>query len=309
MSGITAALVQELREKTGAGMMDCKKALTEENGDMEAAIQWLRKKGLSAAAKKAGRVAAEGLVGVLLKDNEGVLLEVNAETDFVARNAQFQTFVTNTLAIALNTAHSLEALQNARYSAERTVQEELTHLIAVIGENMSLRRVKQLGVSKGVIASYIHNKVEGGADNLGRIGVLVALESTASADALRDLGRKIAMHVAAAKPLVLSIEDLPAETVAQERAIFTEQAKASGKPEEVIQKLVDGRLRKFYEESVLLEQVSVLDGQTKIKDMVAQAAKDLGASITLTGFERFALGEGIEKKEDNFAEEVASMTR
>jgi len=303
---ITAAMVQELREKTGAGMMDCKKALVEGKGEIEKAITWLREKGLSAAAKKASRVAAEGLVGVMTKGTHGAMVEVNAETDFVARNDQFQGFVKHTLELALTHGDDLEALKKAPYSKERTVAEELTHLVATIGENMNLRRAKALSVSKGVVCSYLHGAI---ADNVGKIGVLVALESTANTEKLMELGRKLAMHIAAAKPQSLHIEGLSADVVEQERSIFTTQARESGKPEEFLIKMVDGRLRKFYEEAVLMEQVLVMDGQTKIKDMLQAAAKELGADIKITAFERFALGEGIEKKEDNFAEEVASMTR
>jgi len=307
MAEITAALVKELREKSGAGMMDCKKALTENGGDVEQAIDWLRKKGLSAAAKKAGRVAAEGLVAVASDGPSAAIVEVNAETDFVARNAQFQAYAGAVAALALKTGGSLEALQAAKYpDTGRSVQEELTHLVATIGENMSLRRVKQLVVSQGVVASYIHNAV---APNAGKIGVLVALESTGDAAKLTALGKQIAMHVAATNPQSLSTADLDPAAIDRERSVLEDQARASGRPPEVIAKMVEGRLRKFYEEVVLSEQVFVVDGETKVGKVVENAAKDVGAPVRLAGFVRFALGEGIEKKSEDFAAEVAAQLR
>lgn len=307
MAEITAALVKELREKSGAGMMDCKKALTENGGDIEQAIDWLRKKGLSAAAKKAGRVAAEGLVAVASDGPRAAIVEVNAETDFVARNAQFQAYAGAVAALALKTGDSLEALQSAKYpDTGRSVQEELTHLVATIGENMSLRRVKQLVVSQGVVASYIHNAV---APNAGKIGVLVALESTGDAARLTALGKQIAMHVAATNPQSLSTADLDPAAIDRERSVLEDQARASGRPPEVIAKMVEGRLRKFYEEVVLSEQVFVVDGETKVGKVVENAAKDVGAPVRLAGFVRFALGEGIEKKSEDFAAEVAAQLR
>ncbi len=305
MAEITAALVKDLREKTGAGMMDCKNALTAAEGDVESAIDWLRKKGLAAAAKKSGRVAAEGLVGVAAASREGAIVEVNAETDFVARNDQFQDYVRIVAKLALTSSADMESLKQMPHPSGRSVSEELTHLIATVGENMSLRRAAKLSVNHGVVATYIHNAL---APELGRIGVLVALESTGDAAKLTALGRQIAMHVAAAKPDALRIEDVDSTALDRERAILVDQAKASGKPEAIIEKMVEGRLRKYYEEVVLLEQVYVIDGETKIAKVVENAAKDVGAPVALTGFVRFALGEGIEKPEgDDFAAEVAKM--
>jgi elongation factor Ts len=305
MAEITASLVKDLREKTGAGMMDCKNALTAAEGDIEGAIDWLRKKGLAAAAKKSGRVASEGLVGISSGPREGAVVEVNAETDFVARNDGFQAYVRDVAKLALTSSADMESLKQMPYPSGRSVAEELTHLIATIGENMSLRRAAKLAVNHGVVATYIHNAL---APELGRIGVLVALESTGDQDKLNALGRQIAMHVAAAKPDALRIEDVDQTALARERSILVDQAKASGKPEAIIEKMVDGRLRKYYEEVVLLEQVYVIDGETKVAKVVENAAKDIGAPVQLTGFVRFALGEGIEKPEgDDFAAEVAKM--
>jgi|CXWL01.1.fsa_nt_gi elongation factor Ts len=307
MAEITAALVKELREKSGAGMMDCKKALVENNGDIEQAIDWLRKKGLSAAAKKSGRIAAEGLVAVASEGNKAAIVEVNAETDFVARNAQFQAYAGAVAKLALNSGNSLEALQAVKYpDSGRTVQDELTHLVATIGENMSLRRVKQMSVPQGVVASYVHNAV---APSAGKIGVLVALESTGDAAKLTALGKQIAMHVAATNPQSLSTADLDPASIDRERSVLEEQAKASGRPPEVIAKMVEGRLRKFYEEVVLSEQTFVVDGETKVAKVVENAAKEIGTPIKLAGFVRFALGEGIEKKSEDFAAEVAAQLR
>jgi len=305
MPEVTASMVKDLRDKTGAGMMDCKKALNEASGDMEAAIDWLRKKGLSAAAKKAGRVAAEGLVAVASAANKAAIVEVNAETDFVARNESFQGFALQTAKIALASGADTEALKAQSYEGNGTVQDALTHLVATIGENMSLRRSAQLSVTNGIVASYIHNAL---APNLGKIGVLVALESTADATKLAELGKQIAMHVAAARPEALSVADVDAAAVARERDIFTDQAKASGKPDAIIAKMVDGRIRKYYEEVVLLEQTYVVDGETKVAAVIENASKTLGAPVKLAGFVRFQLGEGIEKSAgDDFAAEVAKM--
>ncbi len=305
MSEITAALVKTLREKSGAGMMDCKKALNETNGDIEAAVDWLRKKGLAAAAKKAGRVAAEGLVSVSEHETAAAVVEVNAETDFVARNPQFQSLVAEVAKIAVNGNGDIATLADTAYPAEGgTVAGEITRLVSVIGENMNLRRVCRLSVTNGVVSSYVHGAV---APGLGKIGVLVALESTADRAALQELGKKIAMHVAAAAPQALDITSVDQDALARERNVLEEQARSSGRPEEVIAKMVEGRVRKFYEEVVLLEQAYVIDGKTRIADVVAQAAKDLGAPIALTGFARFALGEGIEKQETDFAAEVQAQ--
>jgi elongation factor Ts len=306
MTEITASAVRELRERTGAGMMDCKKALGETQGDMEAAIDWLRKKGLAAAAKKSGRAAAEGLVGVVSRGTEGALIEVNAETDFVARNEHFQAYVKAVSDLAFQAKGDLDILKNMAYPGTgRTVEEELTHLIAVIGENLTLRRTAYLSVSQGVVASYLHTAV---TESAGRIGVLVALESSASTSELASLGKQIAMHAAAANPQACAIADLSVDSLARERAIYSEQALASGKPAEFVDKMVEGRMRKFYEESVLSEQVFLIDDSKRVvKQVVADKAKDLGADIALKGFVQFRLGEGVEKKQEDFAAEVAAQ--
>ncbi|MEC7362347.1 MAG: translation elongation factor Ts [Pseudomonadota bacterium] len=301
---VTAALVKELREKSGAGMMDCKKALAETDGDMEAAIDWLRTKGLATAAKKSGRVASEGLVSFAVDGTRGAVIELNAETDFVARNTEFQEFASTLAGLALDSG-DLDALSAADYPGTgRNVAEELTHKIATIGENMSLRRMASLSVGSGSIVSYMHNAT---APGIGRIGVLVALESTAGADVLEGLGKQIAMHIAATSPASLSVDDLDPESVQRERDVLIEQAKASGKPQEIAEKMVQGRMKKYYQEVVLLEQTSVIDGETRIADVVANAGKDAGADIALTGYVRFNLGEGIEKEETDFAAEVAAQ--
>jgi len=306
MAEITAALVKELREKTGAGMMDCKKALAETGGDLEAAVDWLRKKGLSAAAKKAGRVAAEGLVGVAAEGKVGAVVEVNSETDFVARNEAFQSFVGAVTSLALQT-DDLEKLKGLEVPGTgKSVADQLTHLVATIGENMSLRRAKRLEVANGVVISYMHNQSVPG---LGKIGVLVALESTGDAAKLAAAGRPLALHVAAANPLFLDIASVDPAALEREKDVLREQARASGKPENIIEKMVEGRLRKYYEESVLLEQVSVLDQETRVSKMLEQIAKEVGAPVTVKGFARFALGEGIDKKESDFAAEVAAQLK
>ena len=293
MAEITAALVKELREVSGAGMMDCKKALQETGGDIEQAQDWLRKKGLATAAKKSGRAASEGLVGMITDGKSGVVVELNSETDFVARNEGFQAFVRNITKVATSVGGDLDKLTAAAYpDTGRTVAEELTHNIATIGENMNLRRSAGLSVTKGVVAGYIHNKL---ADDLGKIGVLVALESDGDAGKLEALGRQIAMHVAAARPQWLSTEEVDTAALDRERDVLSEQARASGKPEEIIGKMVEGRLRKYYEEVVLLEQIFVMDTDKKISKVVEEASKDIGAPVTLSGFARFELGEGVEK--------------
>ena len=303
MAEITAALVKDLREKTGAGMMDCKKALIETKGEFEAAVDWLRKKGLSAAAKKAGRVAAEGLVAVSAQGSTGAVVEVNAETDFVARNEQFQAFVRSVAAAALAQGDDIEALKAAKGG-------ELTQLIATVGENMSLRRAKRLTVKSGVVASYLHNQT---APGLGRIGVLVALESAAPQDKLAALGRQLAMHVASAKPEALTQADVDAKALERERGVLAEQARASGKPEAIIAKMVEGRLRKYYEDVVLMEQTylgpPIGEGEMKIAKVIEVASKQLGAPVKVAGFVRFALGEGIEKVANDFAAEVAKTAK
>jgi len=303
MAEITAATVKELRERTGAGMMDCKKALAENNGEMEAAIDWLRAKGLSAAAKKAGRTAAEGLVGVAVAGTKGALVEVNSETDFVAKNEQFQDFVREVAQIALKTGDDVEALKVAAYPSGGTVDEKLTDNIATIGENQSLRRAATLEVSEGAVVSYVHNAA---APNMGKIGVLVALEGSAPADELQALGKQIAMHIAAANPLALDAEGLDADMLAREKSIATEKANESGKPANIVEKMVEGSMAKFKKENALLSQLFVIDNKTPVADVVAAAAKDAGAPITLKAFKRFQLGEGIEKQQSDFAAEVAA---
>jgi elongation factor Ts len=303
MAEITAATVKELRERTGAGMMDCKKALAENNGEMEASIDWLRAKGLAAAAKKAGRTAAEGLVGVAVEGNRGAVIEVNSETDFVAKNELFQDFVRNAAKLALQHGTDMEVLGAAQYPEGGTVQEKLTDNIAKIGENQSLRRAAVLQVNQGAVVSYVHNQV---APGLGKIGVLVALESTAPADTLSQLGKQIAMHVAAAHPLALTADDLDEALVERERAIAMEKARESGKPQNIIEKMVEGGLAKFRKENALTSQLFVMDGKTPVAEVIASAAKDAGAGIELIGFVRFQLGEGIEKKQEDFAAEVAA---
>ena len=301
---VTASLVKELREKSGAGMMDCKKALGETNGDMDAAIDWLRTKGLAAAAKKSGRVAAEGLVGIAVAGKKGAVVELNAETDFVARNNEFQSFVSSLAILALG-AGDLKSLKAIDFPGTgRNVADELTQKIATIGENMSLRRMHTLEVLNGAIVPYMHNAT---AEGLGRIGVLVALESAADSALLVALGKKIAMHIAATSPASLSVDDLDAETVAREREVLIEQAKASGKPQDIAEKMVEGRMKKYYQEVVLLEQTSVIDGETRIADVVAAAGKEAGANIVLKAFVRFNLGEGVEREESDFAADVAAQ--
>ena len=303
MADITAASVKELRERTSAGMMDCKKALAETNGDMEAAIDWLRAKGLSAAAKKAGRTASEGLVGVVVEGNRGAVVEVNSETDFVAKNEIFQDFVRNVAKLALQNATDIERLSAAAYPGGGSVAEKLTDNIAKIGENQSLRRAALLEVGQGAVVSYVHNQV---APGLGKIGVLVALESAAPAETLNALGKQIAMHVAAAHPQALDADSLDPELIERERAIAMEKAKESGKPQNIIEKMVEGGLAKFRKDNALLSQLFVMDNKTPVAEVVASAAKDAGTAITLKGFVRFQLGEGIEKKQEDFAAEVAA---
>jgi elongation factor Ts len=305
MAEVTAALVKELRDKTGAGMMDCKRALGDSGGDIEAAIDWLRKKGLAAAAKKAGRVAADGLVGAAVEGPVGALVEVNSETDFVARNQAFQSFVRGVAGLALGGDGSLETLLAMPYPGSgRTVEEELTHLIATIGENLVLRRTARLAVSEGGVFAYMHNALGPG---IGKIGVIVALEAAAPYAALADLGKQLAMHVAAANPLYLDIASVPPAALEREREVLREQARTSGKSEDIVERMVGGRLRKFYEEFVLLEQIFVVDQETRVGKVVEQAAKAAGARINVTGFARFALGEGIERQRSDFAAEVAAQ--
>jgi elongation factor Ts len=303
---ITAAMVKELREKSGAGMMDCKTALTESGGDMEAAVDWLRTKGLAKAAKKAGRVAAEGLVGVASEGSKAAVIELNSETDFVARNEGFQELVKNVAGVAVGTDGTLETVSAASYpGTDKSVEDAIKDAVATIGENMTLRRTAVLSVSEGVVASYIHGSV---SDGLGKIGVLVALESSGDAEKLNALGRQVAMHIAATSPLALSTDELDPAVVDRERSVFVEQARESGKPDNIIEKMVEGRLRKFYEEVTLVKQAFVIDPDKTVEQAVEALAKDLGTPVKLSGFVRFALGEGIEKEEQDFAAEVAAAT-
>ena len=305
MASISAQLVKDLREKTGAGMMDCKTALTETNGDIEAAIDWLRKKGLAKAAKKSGRVAAEGLVGVAVEDEVGVVIELNSETDFVACNDDFQALARAILAVALDHAPAVDVdtVLGAHYPGGGTVADAIANAIATIGENITLRRVQGLRVAEGALGQYVHGQI---VEGLGRIGVIVGLASKGRRDALTAFGRQVAMHIAAANPLFLNIDSVDGAALEREKAVLTEQAAASGKPAEVVEKMVVGRVRKYYEEVVLLEQVFVMDGETKISKVIEKAGLEAGAPIALTGFARFALGEGIEKQETDFAAEVAA---
>ena len=308
MSTISAALVKELRDKTGAGMMDCKQALTETNGDMEAAIDLLRKKGLAKAAKKSDRIAAQGLIGVISKVKSGAVVEVNSETDFVARNAEFQELVQTIAGLAADAGGDLQKLLTAAYPGGKgTVDDRMKEAIATIGENMAVRRTASLVVNDGVVADYVHSKA---ADGLGKIGVLVALESAGDTDKLMALGRQIAMHIAASSPQVVNVEDLSQEAMDRERAIYLEQAKAepknAGKSDEILLKAGEGRLQKeFVNQAVLLKQVFVIDGKATVAEILKQAEKDVGAPVKVAAFVRYQLGEGIEKKEEDFAAEVA----
>ncbi len=305
MADITAAMVKDLREKSGAGMMDCKKALSETNGDVEAAMDWLRAKGMATASKKSSRTAAEGLVGVAVNGKTGVAVEVNSETDFVAKNDQFQAFVRTVTELALAGSDDVAVLAADAYPSGGTVADALTANIASIGENQTLRRAKKLSVGEGVVVPYIHNAVVPG---LGKIGVLVALESSAPADTLNALGKQLAMHVAAAFPIALDETGVDADVIARERAVATEKAAESGKPAEVITKMVDGAVTKFLKENTLLNQLFVMDGKTKIADVVAAAGKEAGTPIVLKDYVRFQLGEGIEKEVTDFAAEVAATS-
>ena len=305
MSEITASMVKELRESTGAGMLDCKKALVETNGDMEQAVDWLRKKGLASAAKKSSRVAAEGLVAVAVDGNKGAIVEVNSETDFVAKNDLFQEYVEDAAKVALMSNGDVCNMKTFNCpKCGKTFEERLTDLIAKIGENMTLRRAQMVEVSNGVIASYIHNVAR---DNLGKIGVLVAIESSADKAKLKELGKHLAMHIAASRPLFLTVDKVDPAAVEHEKAIFSEQAKASGKPENIIEKMVEGRVKKYYDEVVFEEQAYIMDPDKKVKQVIADAARELGADIKVKEFVCFKLGEGIQKKEEDFAAEVAAQ--
>ena len=301
---LSASMVKELREKSGAGMMDCKKALMETDGKIEDAVDWLRKQGLSAVEKKSARVAAEGLIGITVKNNIGALVEVNSETDFVARNELFQKFVKTCSELVLSSKKDIDSLKNNPYpNSSKTVNEELTNNIATIGENMNIRRLEFLEVSNGIIVSYMHNSV---AEGLGKLGVLVALESIAENDKLFEIGKQIAMHIAATSPKSLNIEDLDPDLVERERQVLTDQAIASGKPKEIAEKMVQGRLNKFFQEVVLNEQVSVVDGETKIKDIIKNLSLEINHDVRIKDFKFLKLGEGIEIQESDFAAEVAA---
>ena len=304
MATITATMVKDLREKTGAGMMDCKAALNEAQGDMEAAVDWLRARGLTKAAKKAGRVAAEGLIGLAADAKQAALVEVNSETDFVARNQKFQDMVSAVAAAALKTKGDVDKLAAGKYgSGKATVADTIKEMVGAIGENMTLRRAAHLSASNGVVASYMHNTI---APGLGKIGVIVALESSGKPEVLKSFGRQIAMHIAAANPQAVEVGSLDKAVIERERVVLTEQAKESGKPPQVIEKMVEGRLRKFYEEVVLLAQAFVHDPETTVAKAVADAEKAAGATIKITGFYRYALGEGIDRPDSDFAAEVAA---
>ncbi|MEP1230269.1 MAG: translation elongation factor Ts [Litorimonas sp.] len=302
MAAITAKLVKDLRDMTSAGMMDCKKALTETDGDIDAAVDWLRTKGIAKADKKSGRIAAEGLVAVASEGTSGALVEVNSETDFVARNEGFQEAVAKIAHKALEAADTAD-LANTEIEGGKSVTEYLVSLVAKIGENMSFRRMSKLSVSNGVVAGYIHNSV---APGMGKIGVLVALESTGDKDKLAALGKNIAMHVAATSPLALNVDDLDADVVAKERKALTDEALESGKPAAIVDKMVDGRMVKFFKESVLMTQIFVMDGERSIEQVIKDEASAIGADITMTGYVRMGVGDGIEKKEEDFAAEVAA---
>ena len=307
MAEVTAALVKELREKTGAGMMDCKRALGETGGDIEGAVDWLRMKGLAAAASKAGRVAAEGLIGVATSGAIGAVVEVNSETDFVARNNEFQSFVRAVSGLALDGDGEIASLKEAHYPGTgRTVEAELTYLISTIGENLVLRRLRRLSAGQGGVFSYVHNTLGPG---VGKIGVIVALTSTIVSDELAVLAKQLAMHIAATSPLYLDIASVPRSALDREREVLRAQALATGRSEEIIEKMVDGRLRKFYEEVVLLEQIFVVDQKTKISRVVEEAGETAGAPIRVSGFARFALGEGIDRHRPDFAAEVAAQLK
>ncbi|KEQ03406.1 translation elongation factor Ts [Pseudorhizobium pelagicum] len=307
MTEITAAMVKELREKSGAGMMDCKKALAENNGDMEAAIDWLRAKGIAKADKKSGRTAAEGLIGIASTGTTAVVVEVNSETDFVARNDAFQDLVRGIAQVALSTDGSVDALSAATYPASgKSVTDTIKDSIATIGENMSLRRSALLSVDDGVVATYVHNAV---ADNLGKLGVLVALKSTGNKDALAVIGRQVAMHIAATAPLAIRADEVDAAVAERERNVFIEQSRESGKPENIIEKMVEGRMRKFFEEVALLSQAFVINPDLTVGAAVKEAEKEVGAPIEVTGMVRLLLGEGVEKEESDFAAEVAAAAK
>ena len=300
----SASMVKELREKSGAGMMDCKKALIETECNMDDAIDWLRKQGLSAVAKKSSRVAAEGLIGITIKDTKGGIIEINSETDFVARNELFQNFVKTCSNLVLTSKSNIDVLKNLPFSnSDNTVDQELKNNIATIGENMNIRRIEYIEVSEGVLVSYVHNKV---SEDLGKLGVIVAIESKANKDKLLEVGKQIAMHIAATSPKSLNIDDLDTNLVDREKEVLIDQAVSSGKPKDIAEKIVQGRMKKFYQDVVLNEQVSVIDGETKIKDIIKNLSKELGTQVILKDFKILKLGEGIEVAENDFAAEVAA---
>ena len=301
---LSASMVKELREKSGAGMMDCKKALIESNGNMEEAIDWLRKQGLSAVAKKSSRVAAEGLIGVTIKGTKGGIIEINSETDFVARNELFQNFVKTCSDLVLHSKNDINVLKKLAFpKTDKTVDQELSHNIATIGENMNIRRAEYLEISEGILVSYIHNKV---AEDLGKLGVIVAIESKANANDLFETGKQIAMHIAATSPKSLNVNDLDENLVEREKEVLIEQAMSSGKPKEIAEKMVQGRMQKFFQEVVLNEQIFVVDGETKIKDLLKKLSQDLGTEVVIKDFKILKLGDGIEVIENDFAADVAA---
>jgi len=302
---ISALLVKELREKSGAGMMDCKKALVESEGDFEKAVDWLRTKGLAAAAKKSGKIAGEGLTALSVNGNVAAAIEINSETDFVSRNNDFQALVKEISEKALE-ATDFEILKELKVNSGRTVTDEIISKVAIIGENLTLRRMKNISITDGVISSYVHNTK---AENMGQISVLVALESNGDKQKLSATGKMIAMHIAAAKPQALTKDELDPALIQREKDIFIEQTKDSGKPANIIEKMIEGRIRKFYEEAVLLDQIYVIDGKTKISEVIANLSKEIGSEVKLKSYVRFETGEGIEKEESNFAEEVASIVK
>ncbi len=304
MTNITASMVKELRDKSGAGMMDCKQALKENDGNLEASIDWLRTKGIAKAGKKASRTAAEGLIGVISSGTAGASVEVNSETDFVARNEQFQALVRDIVKLGLDAGGNIDALKATKYpNAGKSVLDHVTEMIGAIGENMSVRRTASLSVDAGVVATYVHNQV---SDGLGKIGVLVALESDGDADKLAALGKQVAMHIAATSPLAKTKDELDPASVERERSVLSEQTRKSGKPEAIIEKMVEGRMRKFYEDVVLMSQTFVIDGKSTVEQALKDAESDVGGTIKLKDFVRYELGEGIERKESDFAAEVAA---
>ena len=307
MSQVSAPLVKQLREQTGAGMMDCKKALIETGADIEQAIDWLRKKGLSAAAKKSTRVASEGLVALALENNVGALVEVNAETDFVARNTEFQNFAVQTAKVALIDGAQVEKLSVAPYpGTEHSVADELIDMVGRIGENMVVRRCSMLGVDRGVVAGYLHNAV---TPNAGKIGVLVGLESVGDEESLKKFGHKLAMHICAARPVSVDKDSVDPALIEREKAVLREQAQGAGKSSEIVEKMVEGRLNKFFKEVILQEQIYVVDGESVVKTVISSFEKELGTSVKISGFVRFELGDGVEKKDEDFAAEVAAQIK